>query len=146
MNELDAAELSALFPEIVDVLVKNEVVLAYLHGSYATGTATPLSDLDIAVLLSPTTPTSRYYKILLALTYELSQLVPGIEVDVHFLNYAPSEFRYNVITHGRVLYCEDDQIRAEFETATLDEYLDFKYSLDIYYYYMRKRFSESDAS
>ncbi len=139
-------ELEALLPAITEILATQGVVLAYLHGSYALRATTPLSDLDIAVLLPDGTPDSEYASLLRDLTYDLSRIVPDVEVDLQSLDHAPVEFRYQVIKDGRVIYCLDDEVRASFETRTLIEYLDFKYALDTYYAYLHRRLVDGEAS
>ncbi|MGQ4872052.1 MAG: type VII toxin-antitoxin system MntA family adenylyltransferase antitoxin [Candidatus Thorarchaeota archaeon] len=144
MTDLSRTRIELVISHIVRMLTAQDVVLAYLHGSYASETATPLSDIDIAILLAKEVPRSDYARILRDLTFDLSQLIPDIEVDIQILNHAPVEFRYNVIKGGRVIYCADDNIRASFETQTLIEYLDFKYALDTYYAYLSSRLSRGE--
>ncbi|RLC56366.1 MAG: hypothetical protein DRI80_16390, partial [Chloroflexota bacterium] len=52
--------MEAYLPQLHDLLARHGVVLAYLFGSQAEGTAGPLSDVDIAVLLGPEVPRERW--------------------------------------------------------------------------------------
>jgi len=90
-------ELRALF-------VKHRVVLAYLFGSYAEGTARPSSDVDVAVLLPPGTPRGRFFEARLDLTNALMDLFDKNEVDVAILNEVSALLAYEVAQHGILLH------------------------------------------
>jgi predicted nucleotidyltransferase len=63
------------------LLAAHGVVLAYLFGSQAEGTAGPLSDVDIAVLLEPQVDRERWFQVRLDLTNELMGLFHRDKVD-----------------------------------------------------------------
>jgi len=101
--------------------VEERVVAAYLFGSTATGKTGKLSDVDIAILtLEDYKPTLEFQ---LYLMNELSSIFRK-DVDVVMLNEASPLLRYEVIKHGKLLYCRDELARVAFEERTLDEYLD----------------------
>lgn len=100
------AELQALF-------VQHGVVLAYLFGSHAEGRATPRSDVDIAVLLPPSTPRERFFEVRLSLTNALMDVFHK-EVDVAVLNEISPLLARDVAEYGRLLY-EDPMIRPAVE-------------------------------
>ncbi len=144
MTELSVRDLD-VFTDGIEVLLSDRgVTLCYLYGSYARGTMTGLSDLDIGVVLSSETTRDKYTDIILNLTSTLSRRLTDIDVDVRVLNDAPVEFRYNVIANGQLIFCSDDIIRARFETETIRVYLDFRPVLDTYYQYMHRRLEEAD--
>lgn len=103
-------------------LFRNQpVTLAYLFGSTAKGATGPLSDVDIAVLLP------RGHDLTLNLRLRLLDRLVNIlgrDVDLVILNEADPSLRYEVIRHGKLLYCRDESDRVAFEERTLDEYLD----------------------
>lgn len=68
----------------------------------------------------------------MAMLTELEEALSPIEVDLVLLNRAPIVLRYEVISQGTVLYCEDDDFRTDFEDIVLRDYLDFKPFLDQY--------------
>ncbi len=70
------------------VFASQPVVLAYLFGSQASGTGTPLSDVDIAVLLEPNTPSPGTVQA--TLISDLMLALGRSDVDVVVLNTAPS--------------------------------------------------------
>lgn len=103
---------------------EGKILLAYLFGSYAKGSRGPLSDVDVAVLLSEEPGTSKelleYYLYLLN---RLSEIL-GDRVDLVILNVSPPLLKYQVIKHGRVVYSRDERARVGFEARSLREYLD----------------------
>lgn len=68
----------------------------------------------------------------MAMLTELEEALSPIEVDLVLLNRAPIVLRYEVISQGTFLYCEDDDFRTDFEDIVLRDYLDFKPFLDQY--------------
>ena len=106
-----------------NIFKKYGIKIAYLFGSRAKGRSVPESDFDIAVLfkIPPSDPlalaeTSR-------LTLELVALLPA-KVDVVSLHAASLLLKYEVVAYGKVLYCEDEQERINFEVAVIKEYID----------------------
>jgi len=112
---VDARALEPLF-------ARYAVVAAYLFGSQATGTATPLSDVDIAVLLAPDTPSPG--NVQAALISDLMLALRRSDVDVVVLNAAPPLLKERAISRGHLLYCGDEVARVRFEVAARREYFD----------------------
>lgn len=46
-------------------------------------------------------------------------------IDVRALNGSPLSFRYHVIKEGMLLMVKDDDLRSDFQEATLSGYFDF---------------------
>jgi predicted nucleotidyltransferase len=65
--------------------VRPELAAAYLHGSAATGRATPLSDIDFAVVPAVDFPAEHRGATLRELVTALERAHPGEAVDVRFL-------------------------------------------------------------
>ena len=98
-----------------------QIILGYLFGSQAQGRAGPMSDYDIAILITgEMDPRTRH-----ELAHELARLLDVERVDLLILNRAPIELRYNVVAEGRLLYQRDLVSRVEFEAETLSRYADF---------------------
>ncbi len=106
------------------LLKKEEILFAYLHGSFIKDG--PFRDIDVAVYVNR--PTGRFYEE--ELEEELSRLV-GFPVDVRILNNAPVEFRFRVI-EGELLFSKDEKVRCRFEEMTMAEYHDYSYYLELY--------------
>jgi predicted nucleotidyltransferase len=113
---LDLALLRPLFASY-------PVIAAYLFGSQAAGGSTPLSDVDIAVLLEPDTPSPGTVQV--ALISDLMLALRRSDIDVVVLNSAPPLLKVRAIS-GPLLYCRDELARARFEVAARREYFDTK--------------------
>jgi predicted nucleotidyltransferase len=101
------------------------VTLAYLFGSQAEGKASPLSDVDIAVLLGPQVEREQWFQSQLDLTGELMSLFHRNDVDVVILNQAKPLLAYQVVRYGQVIY-EDQATRpaVEFAAYAIRRYAD----------------------
>jgi predicted nucleotidyltransferase len=113
---LDPASLRPLF-------ASHPVIVAYLFGSQASGATTPLSDIDIAVLLEPDTPSPG--RLQAELISDLMLVLRRSDIDVVVLNTAPPLLKARAIS-GRLLYCRDELARVRFEVAARREYFDTK--------------------
>ena len=123
MQNKTTKALEAVFNE------ENEVLIAYLFGSYAKGVQTTKSDIDIAILLSETS--KKMLEYYLHLINELSKALSN-EVDLVILNTAPPQLKHQIIKHGKLVYCKNEKARIEFEARAQDEYLDFSNAIARY--------------
>jgi predicted nucleotidyltransferase len=107
---------------LAPVFEHSPVVAAYLFGSQAAGTATKLSDDDIAVILEPGVPSPG--SVQAALMSDLMLVLRRSDVDVVVLNSAPPLLKERAISRGRLIYCRDETARVRFEVAARREYFD----------------------
>ncbi|HEY4723005.1 MAG TPA: nucleotidyltransferase domain-containing protein [Anaerolineae bacterium] len=127
MNTLTGFSIETLTAQLAEVLAHHPaVMLAYLFGSAATGLATPLSDIDIALVVAENqaAPHNRL-KLELALADEIAVRCGLSQIDVRIVNEAPLVLRGQVVTDGILLFARDEDTRVEFETRTRSEYFDF---------------------
>ncbi len=108
--------------EIVDYITKillkfDNVVFAYLYGSFARREYHRFSDIDVAVYQKKC-DMEEYLKILAFMR------IDGREVDLRILNNAPPFFRYKVIKEGILLFCRDERLHENFIFQTLMEALE----------------------
>src|SRR4051795_10096784 len=103
-------------------LVREEdVLVAYLFGSHARGTAGPLSDVDVAVLLREGADFGRRQLELIAAVAD----VVGLDsAEVVVLNNAPVTLGYRVLRDGHVLLSRDDRAPVRHFVRTVVRYLD----------------------
>ncbi len=99
---------------------EEEILLAYLFGSRATGTASPRSDYDIALLVRDPS-----LDLQARLAHEIGAVLGVEQVDVVFLNRAPVELAYAVVAQGCLLYERSLAERVEFEAKVLSLYGDY---------------------
>lgn len=113
---VDVAGLAKFFAQQPDVVV------AYLFGSVAKGTARAQSDVDVAVLLDerlgPLERGERYLTLL-----GLDRFADR-SLDVHLLNEATPLFCSQVVKHGRLIYERARAERLTFEVFTMANYAD----------------------
>ncbi len=122
----------ATHKRIVDALrhflaTREEIIVAYVHGSYAE--RRPFRDLDIAVYVgdSALSGSPLSYEVMLESELEEALRAAGLAIplDVRILNRAPLSFRYEVIKHGTPVFVGNDDLRADFEATMISRYLDF---------------------
>lgn len=117
---LDAAARARL----AAALDRAEVVSALLYGSQATGTAGPLSDVDVAVWLDPALDGGARWRLMLELTQAACEALGTDEVQVVVLNDAPPLLRHRAIRDGIRLVDHDPLWRIRMETQAVLEYFD----------------------
>ena len=108
---------------------KEEVLLAYLYGSYATGDQNEFSDVDIGIVLRDPDGQEPGIVLDLAVAFE-NALQHKVNVDLRVLNDVTPRFLHAVLRDAVALYCADPNFKDEFELHALREYLDVKPMLD----------------
>lgn len=107
-------------------LDREGVVAAMLIGSQATGTAGPLSDIDVAVWHDPDLGPSERLSLQLALASACAAALGTDEVDVVMLNRASPLMRHRALCDARPLVERDHDERVRLETRATLDYLDTK--------------------
>lgn len=117
-----ASELRMVMPTL---LGGKPVVLAYLHGSAASDQATPLSDVDIALVVDEGLTPGEQLKLMLRVQGELDDVSDIANADVHVINEASLVFQGKVVTDGILIYARSDEERVAYEEITRLRYFDF---------------------
>jgi len=108
-------ELNEKISKIIEIIKSDPNVIAiYLFGSHAKGEATPLSDIDIAVILENPTPESEA---------DIGSL-SSQEIDVVLFHRLPLHIRYEVFKYGREIFVRDEEKLLEIKLKVIREYLD----------------------
>lgn len=115
-----------------------EVLVAYLYGSLAKGTARKESDIDIGLLLEEDYEPDGLYSSRVSGEVE-GELESGRDVDVRVLNERPITFQHQVLKNGDKIFTRDEKARIDFETKVYDRFLDYKPFFDRYNEIRRKR-------
>ena len=105
------SDVAARTAEAIEVLRRHGAVFAYLHGSRATDSARPTSDVDIAAYFDRRGP--RAFDVLLP-----------TGVDLLILDDAPLELAGRVALHGKLLFETDPAVRVVWEATTRKVYFD----------------------
>lgn len=108
-----------------------QIKLVYFFGSSAGGTATPLSDIDIAYLDDGSVSSFDLEQVLEKAILEKFPNVPRI--DMVRLNQSPVSIQYKVVREGKLLYQLSDKARADFEEDVVNRYLDYAPVLNQFY-------------
>ena len=125
MREIDT-NVGELIRTISDVLDdRPELAAAYLYGSAAAGRATPLSDIDVAVVVAVDLLEERRAALLRELVTALGRAYPGAVFDVRFLDELPVGVRGRAVTEGRRVLDRDPRRRVEAEVRARMDYHDF---------------------
>lgn len=102
---------------------KFDIKLAYLFGSQAKGKAAKESDFDIAVLFKKEPREPLALEETSRLSSDLNEYF-STKIDIVSLHYAPLLLKYEVVAHNRLLYCENEIDRINFEVSVIKEYID----------------------
>ncbi|MGM0396467.1 MAG: type VII toxin-antitoxin system MntA family adenylyltransferase antitoxin [Bacillota bacterium] len=112
-----------------DILIKyNDILFAYLFGSFVKGKVREDSDIDIAIYQVEKLDTDTY----LAIKSELSEACKR-EIDLIILNDATPLLKYEIYRNNILLFSRDKSVESNFKVKTLFEYNDFKKYLDLSY-------------
>ena len=119
MTEMDEHLMAKLRGRLAQ---ETDVLVAYVYGSQARGTAGPLSDVDVGVLLLD--EGSDHFRRRMDLTRAVADVTSQDAADVIVLNDAPIALCYRVLRDGRVILSRDERSRIRFFVRTVDRYLD----------------------
>ncbi|ADC66208.1 DNA polymerase beta domain protein region [Ferroglobus placidus DSM 10642] len=101
--------------KIIETIKSHPNVIAiYLFGSHAKGETTPLSDIDIAVILENPTPESEA---------DIGSL-SSPEIDVVLFHRLPLHIKYEVFKYGKEIFVRDEEKLLEIKLKVMREYLD----------------------
>lgn len=114
----------AAMERLAAALDRDDVVSAMLIGSQASGTAGPLSDVDIAVWHDPQLDSRGRFDLQLRLASDAGDALGTDEIDVVMLNGAPPLLQHRAIRDGRRLVERDHDERVRLETRAILDYLD----------------------
>jgi predicted nucleotidyltransferase len=107
------------------ILAQYPVEAAYTYGSVARGTMTPLSDVDIALLLADSLSPSEQLDLELTIQGKLEVASGYSPVDVRSVNQAPLLAQARIVQQGILIYERDRARRVAFEVMTRKRYFDF---------------------
>lgn len=106
------------------------VGLVYIFGSRAEGVAGPSSDFDVGVVFTDSAiirgNTTEIYNALYDIFSDVFDLSNFRNIDIVFLERAPLELRFDVISHGIPLFEISSDFRFNFEERTAAFYRDFR--------------------
>lgn len=107
--------------------MQDEVIAAYIFGSYASERPEAARDIDIAVLLDGSINKEDYGFIKLSITTELIKCLSFDNVDVVIMNIAAPLISHEIIKKGQLLFSKDEKARLTYIVKATMIYLDTKY-------------------
>ena len=90
------------------------VVAAILFGSWAKGMAKPLSDVDVAVVLKDITP---------EIEADIGSFYSD-KLDIVLFHRLPLYIQFEVLKHGKEMFCKDQEFLLEVKRRVLRDYLE----------------------
>ncbi len=120
-----------------------DLAAVYLFGSNARGTATAMSDIDIALLLRPGVDASRYFPLRLQYIARIQEILRTEKVDVVILDQAPLHLAYEIVSRGVLLLDRDPHRRVSFEADRIGRFLDFKPFLAVQVQAIKRQLEEA---
>ena len=101
------------------------VSIVYLFGSMSSGRTSPMSDVDIGIVLRDVNLLKRSKNIYTKLYAIFADIYPSFTIDIVFLQSAPVALQYDAVRYGKVLYETDPKLRADYEAEVMNMYFDF---------------------
>jgi hypothetical protein len=129
MKELQRKKIKKLLSK------DNNIIAAYLFGSYAVGVANEDSDFDVAVLVENVPNDSIDYRIKKAM--ELEKIL-GKNVDFVIINNSSYILSFQIFKEGKIIYEKDADKRAVYQMHFLSRYYDYIKFYDYYSNYLSK--------
>lgn len=112
-----------------DILIGYEnIIFAYIFGSYVQGKMRPDSDIDIAIYSEKKLDSETYLEIKMDLTDACKR-----EIDLIILNDANPLLKYEIYKNNILLFTRDNVLETSYKIKTLFEYNDVKRYLDLSY-------------
>jgi predicted nucleotidyltransferase len=126
-EQLKSSVIACLRTEMPGIVGDQPVMLAYLYGSIADGSASSANDVDIALIFEPGCPLSPYERMEreLHIAAEIEDRCSIREADVRSIDNAPLTVQGKVLTDGILLYSRDEDFRVQYEVYTRKLYFDF---------------------
>jgi predicted nucleotidyltransferase len=115
-----------LLDRIVETLgEESAIAAAYLFGSVGRGTATNLSDVDLAIVLEPGLDVHQRGSLLRHVTMLMGHACPGRAFDIRCLDELPAAIAGRVVTEGRLVFERDPALRVAAGVRARMMYHDF---------------------
>lgn len=126
--------------KIKEILEKSGVVLGYLFGSHARGTAGPLSDIDIGVVLPFGLKKEEQEEKIKDIRSEIQDKFKTDYVDVINLNVNNNDaLRHSIIFGGKSLVAKDRRLKTALELKAVRDYESTKYMRKVQFNILRNK-------
>lgn len=121
-------DLNKLIEVVGFELEKDKRITAlYLFGSAVNGKMNRFSDLDFGILYSKNISKDEILTVHYELDDKIEKILYPLKYDLVIMNNAPIRFNHNIISTGKLIFCNDKAHLVDFVYKNNYEYLDFIY-------------------
>jgi hypothetical protein len=121
-------------------LLKDNIVFAYLFGSYAENKATRGSDIDIGIYLVGV-EMDDFFRYKLRYKHELEEILKT-SVDLIIMNTAPPLLNHEIFKNGIILKNNAPSVLSQFRMRNFYFYIDQMYIINRYLDATKRRIKE----
>ena len=118
---------------------QNAVLLAYLFGSYARGDEGIYSDVDVAVFLREDVRGDALFEAYRELYLAICETLSTERLDLVLLNRASLSLRFTVVSQGKLIYAQNEEVLSTFEVDITRKYQDTAYLRETQKRYFQER-------
>lgn len=116
---------------------QDEVLLAYLFGSYARGEERTSSDVDLAVLLKQKVRGDALLEAYRRLYLAIREALSTERFDLVLLNHASFSLQFAVVSQGKLIYARSEDVLNAFEINVIRKYQDAAYLRRVQNWYFK---------
>lgn len=103
---------------------RDDIIFAYLFGSYAKENQTHLSDIDIAVYMKDN---NQVFDKKLGILNDLTKILETDDIDLVILNKTPISLLRKILVNKAILIDNDPPVRHAFESLNMRKGFDFSF-------------------
>jgi uncharacterized protein len=129
--------INVKLPLLYELKKDKRITALFIYGSVVENKLSPLSDIDIALLLDSTLNKKELFDLHLNLIGMVLDLLSIEEVDLQLLNTAPPRFIHNILKGAKLLFCNNRNHLIDFISKNRLEYLDFIYYKNQYNHFFQ---------
>lgn len=113
---------------LIENIEKNKAILsAFIYGSQAKNLSSPLSDIDICLMIFP----KKYTNIELSMI-RLSFIKQFPNLDIRIFQQLPLYIRKRILKDGIIIFCRDEDSLYNESFRFITEYSDYEHILKEY--------------
>lgn len=103
-------EIEKMLPQLAGLAGQfPEVIAAYIFGSQVSGRPTPLSDIDVGILMDADIADMESFRVEMSLLGELQKIFKTDHIDLVVLNKAPLPLQFSA-TSGKLIFANNQAL------------------------------------
>lgn len=121
---LQKIDIEPYLPALKRFFARRQDILAvYLYGSYGAPAQTPLSDVDLGVLLAP--QADNKLDTYLEIQAAVCDITGQDDVNILILNRLPVIMQFHIVSSGNLIYERNEEATSDFLERVFKLYGDF---------------------